>query len=281
MYSTRNPEGVSFPGEPSYSLQLSDIERFGVSKEATLALLKMQANRRDPKTDKPLFSHENLGEMFGLSAVAAARKLRALGIYRQPTPRVCHDELPENQRAFFLGLALGDFQVNRKHLGGIDLVMVGTESDKPYRRNLLKCTIGNWGEIRDYLSKVKIYVDAPIFDFMVEPLVDDEYFKAKTIFAPFLLGIIAVRLSNRQNRLSLRDRNLLGRIHECFFNHFRFSMGDFKTERRLFNQNEDGEEYRLPVVSIKDPGEVLSALLKVKSVTSLPFLPELAKLSSE
>ncbi len=251
-------------------------------KETAESLLVVLSKSRNPLTGKT-YTYAELGEVFHYNPTVIQRKLTRRGVYRQPFPEVCHDELPENEKAFFMGLALGDCSIEHIRWGKREgFVMVGTESAEGWKRQTLKQTIGTWGETRESFPEVRIYVNSPKFDFMLNPLVDAKFLAAKRRFAPFLLGILVARLSNQRHRLSLNNEALLRRIDRQFSTHFGFRMGNFRVEQRNVKSSNGsviGERSKVPVIVVRDPGQVFGALLQVRSVTSLPFLGGLGKIS--
>lgn len=182
-----------------------------------------------------------------------------------------------------MGLGLGNYSVNPIQWGKQNFVVVSTESRKPYKKQLLKVTVGTWGEIHENSGELRIYVDSPTFGFMIKLPIDAKFLDAKTRFAPFLLGTLAARLTDREDRLSLSNEALLKRIHQGFSRHFGFDMGNFRVEHRTAQQNDGdgiGNDQKVPVIQIKNPGEVFAALIQVNSVRSLPFIKDIGKISS-
>lgn len=224
----------------------------------------------------PLYTQDHLATIFHTTTKTVGEKLTKAGIYRQPPPNVRHGELPENESAYFLGLALGDFQVDQVHWGRERFVVVATESKDLARRRLLAVSLGTWGEIHEETKGVKVYVD-PLFDFMLEPEVSGRFLDAKSRFAPFLLGAMTARLSRKGHRLSLPNRELLERIHGKFSEQFKFSMGNYNVEHRpAWRGRKDSD---IPVITVAKPEEVYGSLIKVKNVQTLPFLADVARLS--
>ncbi|OGH18017.1 MAG: hypothetical protein A2868_02140 [Candidatus Levybacteria bacterium RIFCSPHIGHO2_01_FULL_40_15b] len=204
---------------------------------------------------------------------AVKRLLEGAGVIQEfAFPEVRHDELPEDQRAFFMGLALGDYQVSHLQWSGRNFVAVKTDSRNERKRQLLKRTVGTWGEVRENPRELRIYTESLKFDFMVKPQIRAEFLDTRVRFAPFLLGMMTSRLTDRENRLSLPDEVLLERIHGRFLKHFGFRMGNFHVEPR-------GENKPVSVIQVKNPGEVFGALIQVNSVISLPFLVDIARIS--
>lgn len=259
-----------YPGDlpPPKVFQLPTAEE---KREVSERLLVMLSRCKNPETGR-IYTSEELSEIFHLRPRVIERKLRTNGIFHQPIPVVHHDQLPENERAFFTGLSRGDFQIKPIHWRNSDFIMIGTESERPYKRELLKQTIGTWGEIHENDSEIRIYVDSPTFDFMAASSVETRMLDAKSRLAPLVLGGLAARLSKKDNRFSLKDTKLLERIHRRFERHFGFSMGRFEIEHR----NGSGGEFG--VITLKDPGRVLTSLIALESVCTLPFFRSLAQL---
>ena len=226
----------------------------------------MLANLPNPGTGR-LHTCEELAGIFGYNPGVVNRILLENGVSHHPSPRVRQGDLPENERAFFLGLAQGDLQIGKVHWGRESYVSVGTESLRGPRRALLERTIGTWGELHTRVKGIRIYVGSPGFDFMLEPSVNSNFMDAKSRFAPFLLGMMAIGLSEIGNRLSSENGDLLERIHRRFPRHFGSSLGCYAVERRGTS-----------VITVQNPGEVFGGLIQVESVKKLPFLPDLAKL---
>lgn len=244
----------------------STVGRGMVDPKATATYLAMRARLRNPDTGQ-LPTHKELSKDFRLHPDTIGRKLRVRGVYRHPYPKVRQDELPENQKAFFLGLALGDFQRGLVHWGKKGFVYVETQSRDEYRRELLRLTFGIWGDIHERSNGVKIYVSSPQFDFTLNPRIDKKYLETKNRFAPLLFGTLAARLSDERDRLSLSNEGLLRRMHGKFLTNFGFSIGPLNVEHR----NEDGGIIDVSVISVRNPGEVFVALAQVRSVHTLPF----------
>lgn len=226
-----------------------------------------------------LYSHALFPE-FHYSPSTVERVLRENGSYRSIVPQVLHEPLPENQRAFFLGLALGDFTIEKIHWGDSTFIAVETESQKMYRRELLRQTIGTWGETHEKSTGVRIYMDSPTFDFLLDPTVTSHTLDAKIRYAPFLFGLMGARLSERDNRFSLADGKLLEKISKKFIDHFHFSLGSFTVEHRVDRRERRNRVRDLPVITIKEPGKVFRSLAEVKSVCTLPFFRQLAQITN-
>jgi hypothetical protein len=237
----------------------------------------------NPKTHQT-YTYRELAAIFGCSEKTIQSICARKGAYRQPFPEVRHGELPENEKAFFMGLALGGYPINHNRWGLKDgYVVISTESRNEQRKRFLKQTIGTWGEIHENSTKFSIYLNPCQFDFMINPKIDAKFLGAQTRFAPFLLGLLASRLSDRGNRLSLNNEDLLRRIHRLFSTYFGFSLGHFSVEQRISktrNEDNDCKKRTVSVITVKNPGQVFGALTQVNSVGSLPFLPDLAKPSS-
>lgn len=250
------------------------IDREGAFDPPTNTYVRYVARTIDPDTGE-IHTLEKMAALFHCRASDIRRWLGVSDIKHPPLPKVRQGEPPENERAFFLGLALGDFQIAPVQRGHQRFVTVSTESANLERRGLIKHTVGSWGEVHDRTYELKVYVGSPTFDFMVSPVIYAEFLEAKTRFAPFLLGTLAARLSKREDRLSLGDQeDLLGRIQRRFLGHFGFSLGNFNIEHRIAGNGRKGTD--VPVITVNQPGEVFGALIKVGSVKTLPFLPKLA-----
>jgi hypothetical protein len=242
------------------------------SLSSTDRLLVVLARCPNPDTGR-IYTDAELAGIFHYSPKKVQEILIGVGYREVPFSEVKREELPENERAFFMGLALGDYQVSRVNREKQDFVVVGTESLSAQKRGLLKHTIGRRGQISESARELRIYVASPEFDFVTNPPVDAKFLDAKIRFAPFLLGMLASRLSNQENRVSLQNKGLLERIHKGFESHFGFSMGNFGVKER-----KDGPD--TPSIQVKNPGEVFAALIQVQSVSSLPFLADVARLSA-
>lgn len=236
-------------------------------------LLIMLSQNNNPDTGKN-YTAKELSEIFSYDPRTVQKFLREAGYYSQPRPEVRYDELPENEKSFFIGLGLGDFQVGKSHWGSEGFITVATQSPKERKRQVLQKTLGTWGEVRDSSDKLRVYVSSPTFNFMEEPPVTPRFLDAKSRYAPFLLGMMTARLTERDSRISLHNDRMLGMIHTKFEGHFGFRMGNFRIDER---QSPSGVD-TLPVIEVRHPGEVLAALVEVPTVSTLPFFRDLAKL---
>ena len=247
-------------------------------RAATERLIETLARSINPDTGR-LYTYLELADIFDTTYKTIGEKLSERDVFRQPRPEVRQDQLPENESAFFLGLAQGDYNVYQAHWGKDAFVVVGTDSQREQRRELLRKTIGTWGEIHEGSRGVKIYLESPTFDFMATPALPPRYLDARSRFAPFVLGTIAARLSDRENRVSLSNGLLLRVITRQFFRHYGFSMGNFRDQRN--STQDDGAKNRrshsMSFIVVKNPAQVFRTLIGESSVASLPFVQDLRR----
>jgi len=245
----------------------------GLQQDARDTFLRMLARpiNKNPKTGQPYTTSE-LEEIFNLKSTRVRDIIREGGDAKFIKPVVKEGPLPPEQNALFRGLALGNFQVNRTKWigGGEDFVMIGTQSNNQQQRERLKRTFGTWGTVRDSEDMLRIYLHTPTFDFILDPLEDGKeitrILATKNLFTPFLLGVLGVRLSEQQNRISLTDKTLLNRINSYFIKHFGFSLGSIRSEK-------SGNKTIYYFIRISQVEEVFSALIQTKSGQELlPFL---------
>ncbi len=248
-------------------------------RKATDTLLVRLRRCTNPRTGQ-IYTLDELAELFHLHPRTVEKKFREHDIYTRPLPEVRHGELPLNQKAFFVGLAQGRLQVERVNWSRTHYVMVGTESDRPEKRELLKTTVGTWGEIHEGQDELRIYVDPERFDFMLDPRPSARFLNARSRFSPFLMGALVARLSNVENRLTLNDDSTLQRVYNGFINHFGFSIGNIIVRNDYPNGQEGPDaNHGHRLIRIHQPEAVFGVLLGEESVTSLPFLKDVARLS--
>ena len=188
--------------------------------------------------------------------------------------------LPANQRDFFIGISMGSFTVERRRIHGFNVpetpdLMVETRTGDPLTRQTLKVVLGNWATSIEDGSRLKMRLPGEEFDFMTarDKNVTFQFLDARSRYAPFLLGLFAVRLPRKDHGFTIPDLDLLGRIHTRFKRYFGFDMGDY---------------YRSPdrkrgLIRMKDQNilMVIATLIREKPVSELPFLDELLNLGQE
>lgn len=176
------------------------------------------------------------------------------------------DILPENERMFYIGLGLANFQTETLANGSLVLI---TKATKGNRRELLKGTIGTRamdGKIYDK-RELRINLDSNLFYFYKDPPQSYNVFLLrKETFDPFAAGLLTGSLSET-GRLSLPDLELLGKIFSTFEQNATFSMGKFWPK--------ESEKRPTPVIEIKHQSDVYNYLLAQKTVKTLPFYNDL------
>lgn len=202
----------------------------------------------------------------GVHPVTVARTRRRLGIYYNPRPDVeTERELPINEKSFYLGLALGNFRVQKTPWLTTDIVHVtiATQSKNPKQQELLCKTFASWGETHMRTAGPRIFLPSPHFDFLQHPAehISQEFLDDKERFAPFLLGLMKARLtSGAEYRLALANPDLLLQIKFAYEKHFGKFPG---TTQRV------GQKSR--VLLFSDPQEAYKKLQEVESVQTLSF----------
>ncbi len=105
-------------------------------------------------------------------------------------PEVRQGPIADNQKAFFLGLAIGGFQIEGRFWHGttIPFVTITTEARRPKYRELLAKTIGQWGHTRATSYQQTTSLHAQTFDFLLHPrqAVTSDFLRAKGRFASIL-----------------------------------------------------------------------------------------------
>ncbi len=259
----------------STSFRPSSYPALETDRESSrLRLLMLLSKCVNPKTGR-VYTFQELGQIFKTHHSTIQKELSETSAARRPAPEVKHEDLPENERSFFVGLCQDGYSVARLHRRVGDFVVVSTRSPNR-KREILKTSLGSWGEIHESATEARIYLPSPQFDFALAPNVRARDLSTKSKFAPFMLGALSVRLSDRLNRFSLGNGSLLVKVGEEFYNHFNFRMGSVQMV-----DNHTGENCRqsYPVIEVENPGRVFGALVGVATVRSLPFLPDLARIS--
>lgn len=220
----------------------------------------------NPDTGQP-YTAEELAELFDYNPKGVQRTLRRNGVYKQPLPKVRSGPLPENEAAFFTGLAFADLEKDKIVWNRQPFVTVATEARVQYKHELMRVVFARWGEIRssgESHPKTAAYLDSPTFDFMVEPKSPGStILLSKSKYPPFLLGLMVGKMSGKEHRISLKNGDLLKSVTENFHRYFRFSLGHFHTEIRPAG--------KLGVIDVRNPGKVIATLAEVKSVATLPY----------
>ncbi|GEM_PF-5891105 len=165
----------------------------------TFLLMLAKCNNSD--TGK-LHTHEELGRIFYRHPSNIGKFINKHGIHRRPTPELPNVPIADNERAFYLGLALGNFQIEHVIWAQRRYVVIGTNSLNSARRKLLQETIGIRGTIHKDKRELKIYLNSTSFDFLSPEFITNpgniinyDFLNAKSRFAPFLAGLLAAGLS--------------------------------------------------------------------------------------
>lgn len=223
----------------------------------------------------------------GMDAIAAARhdlapstvaRIReTAGVYTVKQPELHEAVIPEHEMSFYLGLVVGQYQVEKRnwHNTAIPYVSVTTSERKGNRHSeLLERTIATRGVTRTTNTQFIVLLHSPTFDPLLEPAktLTSSYLRAKGRLAPFFLGFLAARLEGNAAtaRLGLSDSHLLQLIQTSFESNFGPGM------LRLHIRNGNSSA----ALVIPDCGKVFAALLSTKAVQALPFLRELASLGN-
>lgn len=238
-----------------------------VDPKAMNTFLLMLAKCINPDTGK-IYTHEELAGIFYRHPSSIAEFLNGHNVYRRPPPELSDVSIPGNERAFYLGLMLGNFQVEQVTWAHRKYLAIGTNSQNPGRRELLRRTIGTRGEIHENQGKLRIYFNLASFsflspEFMANPDRTNNYvfLKVKSQFAPFMAGFLAACLSEKEHRLSFPTAQLRDEVCHAFELHYGFPLGNsLKRDVKSFP------------IAVHNPSRVFQALLETQSVHTLPFV---------
>ncbi|OGH16000.1 MAG: hypothetical protein A3C30_00930 [Candidatus Levybacteria bacterium RIFCSPHIGHO2_02_FULL_40_18] len=185
-------------------------------------------------------------------------------------------KLTENERAFFMGLSFGDYQRRPSGYFGRNDLIIATQSVKASGMEMLRRTLGRY-KMDELVSakEYKVYVDLDEFGFFKKPE-SSSIPESKEQFAPFILGLLAAKLSEKEGRLTFnKQRWLLAiQIDIDFKKHFGFRLGSIVREHK-------GTSDETTTVYVRDIEKVLDALGNEESVSSLPFFEDVKNLILE
>ncbi len=149
-----------------------------------------------------------------------ARHRREAGNYIFPRPDVKPVNVPMNDRALMLAMALSGYTIAEIHWGSPNypFVKIHTESVDPKYRSLLKGEFEDWGKPSNSVAKPGYYLHYDSFKFLLNP---DEVlaknFPGTDIkypflvdpfrYTPFLWGLIYLRLSREMYRLTFENKD--------------------------------------------------------------------------
>lgn len=255
--------------DPAYADYARSI-RFPTSKEKrvnTTRFLWSLKGHVNPSTGK-LYNEDDMASIMGYSRKAFNNALLEAGIVRSPSPEVRIDKLPENQRAFFEGLRHGSFESRELTWGSKKLVAITTASKDETRRHVLKTTLGSWGNIHESDRSLSIYLDPNNFGFIAEK---PECTVPQDVenFAPFMLGVMSMKMSRKEGRISSQNGEMIDAMSNGYQNHFGDNLGYTFAEQR------PDQLSPTHTIQLRNPQSVFANLLSVPSVQSLPFLGEL------
>lgn len=222
-------------------------------------------NQKNPDTGS-LYTLDDMARIMGYTRKSFNNALLEAGIVRYPAPEVRSDKVPDNEVAFFKGLSHGNFESRELVWGTKRLVAVETATKKATRRNALIATLGTWGEVHEGSSTMSIYLDPDNFSFLLNGQNDTDTPESVETFAPFLLGLMTMRMSEKEGRVSSQNGDLIHGIAKSYREHFGVSLGYCFQEQRV---DQMGPTY---TVQIRDNSQVYSNLLQVPGVRALPFL---------
>lgn len=239
---------------------------------ATRLLTGLPGDQEWSRPRIPVYSHAELAKMFNIDPSTVSDHLRKAGVRGHRLPEVKQGEVPGNERAFYMGIAMGDIQTKKVHRVSGDMIIVG--SINPEKDQLLKDTLGTWGRALPTSRQTNVYVDAGGFDFLQDPHVNAAFLDARSRYAPFLLALLLTKLSQTQSRLSLHPKHngALELIHRKYEMHFGKNIGGLRTEKVYAPGSKDKIR---KVIKVNDPEDVLETLLQEPSITALPFFDKL------
>lgn len=245
--------------------------RFPDSKQRRINTIKFLWTLRghvNPETGQK-YTIDDMAKIFGCTRKSFNNALVDAGIVRCPTPEVRSGKIPENEMAFFMGLNHGNFESRELVWGSKKLMAVETATKKESRRNALKASLGTWGEIHEGKGSMSIYLDPVNFSFLHVSQNTTQIPEKVETFAPFLLGVLSMKMSEKEGRVSSQNGDLIQGISSQYINHFGENLGHYFQEQR---DDTAGPTY---TVELRDGLRVMSNLLQVPSVRALPFLPGL------
>lgn len=245
--------------------------RFPTPKEKRVNIVRFVwslRNHENPRTGKP-YNEDDMAAMLKYKRKAFKNALLEAGIVRRPAPEVRTGKLPENELAFFSGFRHGSFEARELTWGATRLVAIETATKKKDRQHVIESTVGTWGEIHRGKSGVTVYLDPDNFKFMLDRSNNPGLLSDKRTYAPFLLGFLSMRMSEKEGRISSQDGDLIQGIGNGYQEHFGENLGYYFAEQRTDTL---GVTHTL---QIKNPANVIGTLIQEPNVRSLPFLPEL------
>ena len=229
--------------------------------------LQALARQKNPDTKEP-YTHADLSEIFHVTQTTVKKLLIPADKVKSLVPEVKVDPLQQSEIGFYTGIAFA-YSTDQVTIGHRPFTVVHTESKKPDKRGMLKKALSPWGDIRESDSEVRVYLGSQ-FAFMTDPkkVLTADFMEAKGRFAPFVFGLLAGKLSEKTNRLSHTDPQLLQRVNRYSQRHFGSPLGEYSEEFR--------EGQPLSVIKVKDPGLIFNSLAQVPTVNQLPVFRAIA-----
>lgn len=136
------------------------------------------------------------------------------------------EKISPAERMFMKGLGLGDFYIHREPYAGKDSILIRTQSENDFKRNVIRDILSKQGNLLQRIRPT-VVLDAEKYGFMQNPQVTDDELSRKVRYAPFVLGLMMGKFKGEDFKFSDRDINLMRNVYEQYTNHYGFDMGKF------------------------------------------------------
>lgn len=219
---------------------------------------------RKPRTPEQL---QDIAMAFGIPSFA----VEDIEHIDYVSERVKPHELPDNEKAFYLGFALAGFQAfpTNWKLSERQFVVLGTRDKDTGVHRQLDTTIGTRGYIDDHPSIHKIYLPAPDYDFLLEPAkhANRDFLDARKRAAPFLMGLMYAHLKDGNNRIPIQPVKYAEMVKALCERNIGVSLGKFHRRKGVVQDT--------GTIIMDNPETVLAQLMMIKEVQTLPFFRQL------
>lgn len=190
-------------------------------------------------------------------------------------PVVKEGIVPENERAFFYGL--GDLNIGQTKIRDREYMTVSITVKKreglTRRRDILKATLGKWGEVRGEGEETKIFLDPSTFQFLKKSM-KRNFLDARKLFGSHAFALLLYQTTDEAgNTISHLNREYLQDIMARFEKMYNFSMGHLSHRSRS-----DRRKARVVdryYINMDNAGLVQGTLASDPNVQSLPFFKNL------
>lgn len=179
------------------------------------------------------------------------------------------------EKAYLTGLRFGGFGFKRTF--DPNFVDITTDSKSVKRRGLLTVTLGRYGKVTD-LDTYKVRLRSPQFDFMGEEGVGEDLFLQRIRFAPFLLGTLNAKMSEKGNRISVVDLGFLQMLNDTYKKFYGEDLGKVYEDTTTELVSRHGTERvtrKVPVIEVKNLERVYRNLFDNLGVQGLLFANDL------